>query len=187
MHVGPDANHGHYIAHIQELETGNWFKFSDEHVVALDKKSYSQQAEDTSCRLSHSSIKSCAYIILCELTDINKTRAYMDMVEGYEAKKEERYSLYIFLMGIYYAKLNTNEYIFSPFRIKAGSRAGSEEKSFGSSSLHILKPAPQISGPIPTYLPSNFGLKLIRVVGPVQECHPLYKKVKKIAKALNQE
>ena len=48
MHVGPDANHGHYIAHIQELETGNWFKFSDEHVVALDKKSYSQQAEDTS-------------------------------------------------------------------------------------------------------------------------------------------
>ena len=125
MHVGPDANHGHYIAHIQELETGNWFKFSDEHVVALDKKSYSQQAEDTSCRLSHSSIKSCAYIILCELTDINKTRAYMDMVEGYEDKKEERHSLYIILMGIYYAKLNTNKYIFSPFRIKAGSRAGS--------------------------------------------------------------
>ena len=38
MHVGPDANHGHYIAHIQELETGNWFKFSDECVVPLDKK-----------------------------------------------------------------------------------------------------------------------------------------------------
>jgi uncharacterized DUF497 family protein len=38
MHVGPDANHGHYIAHIQELETGNWFKFSDEYVVPLDKK-----------------------------------------------------------------------------------------------------------------------------------------------------
>ena len=38
MHVGPDANHGHYIAHIQELETGNWFKFSDEHVVSIDRK-----------------------------------------------------------------------------------------------------------------------------------------------------
>jgi hypothetical protein len=38
MHVGPDANHGHYIAHIQELETGNWFKFSDEYVLPLDKK-----------------------------------------------------------------------------------------------------------------------------------------------------
>jgi len=38
MHVGPDANHGHYIAHIQELETGNWYKFSDEHVASLDSK-----------------------------------------------------------------------------------------------------------------------------------------------------
>ena len=39
MHVGPGANHGHYIAHIQELETGKWFKFSDEHVVSIDRKS----------------------------------------------------------------------------------------------------------------------------------------------------
>ena len=38
MHVGPDANHGHYIAHIQELETGNWYKFSDEHVASMDTK-----------------------------------------------------------------------------------------------------------------------------------------------------
>ena len=38
MHVGPDANHGHYIAHIQELESGNWYKFSDEHVASLDPK-----------------------------------------------------------------------------------------------------------------------------------------------------
>ena len=54
MHVGPDANHGHYIAHIQvcsrdispsfyveiwqELDTGAWFKFSDETVVPLAGK-----------------------------------------------------------------------------------------------------------------------------------------------------
>ena len=56
MHVGPDANHGHYIAHIQvswgallliscqqfnlqELDSGAWFKFSDETVVPLTAKS----------------------------------------------------------------------------------------------------------------------------------------------------
>jgi len=39
MHVGPDANHGHYIAHIQEMESGNWFKFSDECVGPLQGKS----------------------------------------------------------------------------------------------------------------------------------------------------
>ena len=38
MHMGPDANHGHYIAHIQDMETGNWFKFSDETVVPLQGK-----------------------------------------------------------------------------------------------------------------------------------------------------
>ena len=38
MHVGPDANHGHYIAHIQDMESGNWFKFSDETVVPLQGK-----------------------------------------------------------------------------------------------------------------------------------------------------
>jgi len=43
MHVGPDANHGHYIAHIQELETGNWFKFSDEHVESIDRKCVSDK------------------------------------------------------------------------------------------------------------------------------------------------
>ena len=45
MHVGPDANHGHYIAHIQELETGHWFKFSDEHVVPLDRKMFTEKVQ----------------------------------------------------------------------------------------------------------------------------------------------
>ena len=35
MHVGAEANHGHYIAHIQEAATGQWFKFSDAHVEKL--------------------------------------------------------------------------------------------------------------------------------------------------------
>jgi len=46
MHVGPDANHGHYIAHIQEMESGNWFKFSDECVAPLQGKSLRLGAED---------------------------------------------------------------------------------------------------------------------------------------------
>merc|ERR1712098_173128 len=46
MHVGPDANHGHYIAHIQEMETGNWFKFSDECVAPLQGKSLRLGAEE---------------------------------------------------------------------------------------------------------------------------------------------
>ena len=29
MHVGSDANHGHYLAHIQEAHTADWYKFSD--------------------------------------------------------------------------------------------------------------------------------------------------------------
>ncbi|TRY79895.1 hypothetical protein TCAL_10043 [Tigriopus californicus] len=29
MHVGAEANHGHYIAHIQDACTGQWYKFSD--------------------------------------------------------------------------------------------------------------------------------------------------------------
>jgi len=46
MHVGPDANHGHYIAHIQEMETGHWFKFSDECVAPLQGKSLRLGAEE---------------------------------------------------------------------------------------------------------------------------------------------
>ena len=29
MHVGAEASHGHYLAHIQEASSGDWFKFSD--------------------------------------------------------------------------------------------------------------------------------------------------------------
>ena len=46
MHVGPDPNHGHYIAHIQDMESGNWFKFSDECVVHLQSKHLSLGVED---------------------------------------------------------------------------------------------------------------------------------------------
>lgn len=35
MHVGAEASHGHYIAHILESATGQWFKFSDAHVEKL--------------------------------------------------------------------------------------------------------------------------------------------------------
>ena len=38
MHLGPDANHGHYIANIQDMETGHWFRFSDETVNVLQGK-----------------------------------------------------------------------------------------------------------------------------------------------------
>ena len=33
--LGAEANHGHYIAHIQETTNGQWFKFSDAHVEKL--------------------------------------------------------------------------------------------------------------------------------------------------------
>jgi len=46
MHVGPDANHGHYIAHIQELGTGAWFKFSDETVAGLAGRTLRLAAEE---------------------------------------------------------------------------------------------------------------------------------------------
>ena len=46
MHVGPDPNHGHYIAHIQDMESGNWFKFSDECVVHLQGKHISLGVEE---------------------------------------------------------------------------------------------------------------------------------------------
>ena len=35
MHVGTDANHGHYVAHIKDIVTGHWFKFSDTVVETL--------------------------------------------------------------------------------------------------------------------------------------------------------
>ena len=35
MHVGAKANHGHYIAHIQEATTGQWYKFSDAYVEKI--------------------------------------------------------------------------------------------------------------------------------------------------------
>ena len=37
MHVGAEASHGHYIAHIQETLTGQWFKFSDAQVEKLQQ------------------------------------------------------------------------------------------------------------------------------------------------------
>ena len=36
MHVGSAANHGHYVAHIKDVSTGHWFKFSDTQVETLD-------------------------------------------------------------------------------------------------------------------------------------------------------
>ena len=38
MHVGSDANHGHYLAHIQEAHTADWYKFSDVQVERLSGK-----------------------------------------------------------------------------------------------------------------------------------------------------
>ncbi len=38
MHVGAEANHGHYLAHIQEARSGQWFKFSDTVVERLAGK-----------------------------------------------------------------------------------------------------------------------------------------------------
>ena len=35
MHVGTDANHGHYAAHIKDISSGHWFKFSDTQVETL--------------------------------------------------------------------------------------------------------------------------------------------------------
>ena len=37
MHVGAEASHGHYIAHIQEATTAQWFKFSDAQVERLQQ------------------------------------------------------------------------------------------------------------------------------------------------------
>ena len=37
MHVGAEASHGHYIAHIQEATTAQWFKFSDAQVEKLQQ------------------------------------------------------------------------------------------------------------------------------------------------------
>ena len=45
MHVGAEANHGHYLAHIQEASKGRWFKFSDAHVEPLDGGSSSLGSE----------------------------------------------------------------------------------------------------------------------------------------------
>ena len=36
MHVGSDANHGHFVAHIRDVASGRWFKFSDTQVEMLD-------------------------------------------------------------------------------------------------------------------------------------------------------
>ena len=38
MHIGAEANHGHYIAHIQEATTGQWYKFSDAYVEKIPGK-----------------------------------------------------------------------------------------------------------------------------------------------------
>ena len=52
MHVGPDPNHGHYIAHIQDMESGNWFKFSDECVVHLQANHLTLGVEEESLGLA---------------------------------------------------------------------------------------------------------------------------------------
>ena len=54
MHVGTDANHGHYVAHIKDIVTGHWFKFSDTVVERLvgdeevSKVTHSTDERDTS-------------------------------------------------------------------------------------------------------------------------------------------
>ena len=53
MHVGTDANHGHYVAHIKDIVTGHWFKFSDTVVETLvgdeevSKMTHSTDERDT--------------------------------------------------------------------------------------------------------------------------------------------
>jgi len=45
MHIGAEANHGHYVAHIHESSSGRWFKFSDAQVERLDRTSSSLGSE----------------------------------------------------------------------------------------------------------------------------------------------
>ena len=45
MHVGAEANHGHYIAHIQEATTGQWYKFSDAYVEKIQGRNPKLGAE----------------------------------------------------------------------------------------------------------------------------------------------
>ena len=35
IHKGIGANSGHYIAHIKDVNTGQWWEFDDEHVTNL--------------------------------------------------------------------------------------------------------------------------------------------------------
>ena len=48
MHVGSDANHGHYVAHIKDATTGHWFKFSDTQVETLEKQGDKSQVNSSS-------------------------------------------------------------------------------------------------------------------------------------------
>ena len=98
MHVGPDANHGHYIAHIQELETGNWYKFSDEHVASLDPKAKVRHVplkkmktqEPTPAKIQTSNN---AYMLVYMLEKTIQEIRERDLVELVKRDKVRRFSL----------------------------------------------------------------------------------------------
>lgn len=51
IHKGTAANSGHYIAHIKDENTGQWWEFDDEHVTNLGRCPF---AEEASCSTSKS-------------------------------------------------------------------------------------------------------------------------------------
>ena len=46
IHRGPSAYSGHYIAHIQEQNTGIWYKFNDEEIEKMGGKGLHLGKED---------------------------------------------------------------------------------------------------------------------------------------------
>lgn len=47
MHLGVTAYSGHYIAHVRDSRSGDWYKFNDEEIEKMDSKKLQLGVDET--------------------------------------------------------------------------------------------------------------------------------------------
>ncbi|KAE8710514.1 Ubiquitin carboxyl-terminal hydrolase 26 [Hibiscus syriacus] len=84
IHKGTATNSGHYIAHIKDENTGQWWEFDDEHVSNLGHHPLEKLQHEESSGGSHVEMFSStdAYMLMYNLSGVKKNGASTMEIEG---------------------------------------------------------------------------------------------------------
>ncbi|KAK7384819.1 hypothetical protein VNO78_30522 [Psophocarpus tetragonolobus] len=88
IHKGTTANSGHYIAHIKDKNTGQWWEFDDENVTNLGCHPFGEGASSsTSKSVKAAELHSnCSGAMLADINSLNATHSQSSLVEAFSSR-----------------------------------------------------------------------------------------------------